>query len=85
MRVLVVDDDDITLEMMVSAILRKRGYEVDTASDGHEAMSILAARAHRIVISDWEMPGMNGPELCKAIRRTDYGCLYLRDPAQRPE
>jgi putative two-component system response regulator len=72
MRLLVVDDDDITLEL-IGAMLRRRGYQVDTAADGKEALSILANGDHRVVISDWEMPEMSGPGLCEAIRAADFG------------
>jgi len=72
MRVLVVDDDDITLELICS-MLKRHGYESDTASDGKEALEILKTRSHRIVVSDWEMPQMSGPELCAAIRTADLG------------
>ena len=72
MRLLVVDDDDITLEL-IGAMLRRRGYQVDTAADGQQALDILAARAHRVVISDWEMPGLSGPVLCERIRSGDFG------------
>ncbi|HZK82036.1 MAG TPA: response regulator, partial [Humisphaera sp.] len=72
MRVLVVDDDEISLEL-IGANLRKRGYDVDTAADGREALEILANRAHRVVISDWEMPNVSGPELCESIRAGDFG------------
>jgi putative two-component system response regulator len=72
MRVLVVDDDEISVEL-ISAQLRRRGYDVDTAADGREALAVLAGGAHRIVVSDWEMPHLSGPELCKSIRAADFG------------
>jgi putative two-component system response regulator len=72
MRILLVEDDEITLEM-TSSMLRRRGYHVDTAVDGRQALQILAGRSHRIVISDWEMPEMGGPQLCSAIRAGDFG------------
>jgi len=72
MRLLVVDDDEITLEM-VSAMLQRRGYLVDTATGGKEALEILAGRCHRIVISDWEMPELSGLQLCESIRAGSFG------------
>lgn len=72
MKVLLADDDDITLEL-VAAMLRRRGYEVDTVSDGRQALDMLANGDHRIVISDWEMPNLSGPQLCEAIRAADFG------------
>jgi putative two-component system response regulator len=72
MRLLIVDDDEISLEM-TTAMLSRRGYQVDTAADARQALDLLAGGLHRVVISDWEMPGMSGPELCEAIRATDFG------------
>ena len=72
MRVLVVDDDDMTLELL-SGILTRCGHHVDTASDGQQALEILRRGFHRMVVSDWEMPELSGPDLCAAIRGGDFG------------
>ena len=77
MKVLVVDDDTITREMLRHA-LETAGYEVHTACDGREALDAINQEGHRLVISDWEMPRMNGLDLCKAIRSGNYdGYIYL--------
>lgn len=72
MRVLVVDDDDLTLEL-TCAMLTRRGHKVDTAANGKEALEILRGGMHHVVISDWEMPELSGPDLCSAIRDGDFG------------
>lgn len=72
MRVLLVDDDEITLEV-IGAALRRRGFEVDVTTSGGDALEVLAGRAHRVVVCDWEMPGLSGPELCAAIRSSNLG------------
>ena len=72
MRILLVDDDDMTLELL-SGILLRCGHEVDTATDGKQALEILRKGRHRLVFSDWEMPELNGPDLCAAIRGGDFG------------
>jgi len=71
MRILIVDDDPTSL-LIMSAILGQWNHEVATASDGLEALAILK-REHDIslVISDWNMPGMDGPELCRSLRTGD--------------
>ena len=71
MKILTVDDDAITLEML-NLSLQEAGYETQSASNGQEAMEILRGGACRIVITDWEMPVMNGLDLCRAIRREDF-------------
>lgn len=67
MQILIVDDDEIALELLYN-ILTQAGHEVEMAHNGHEALEILRNGSCRLVISDWEMPGMNGIELCRQIR-----------------
>ncbi len=67
MQILIVDDDEIAL-MILRDMLTKAGYDVESASDGRQALEFLRKGTCRLVISDWEMPEMNGLELCHAIR-----------------
>ncbi len=77
MKVLVVDDDTITREMLCHA-LNAAGYEVKSACDGTEALDIIRRESYRLVISDLEMPKMNGLDLCKAIRSEEFdGYVYF--------
>jgi len=77
MKILVVDDDHMTCEMLDHA-LTKSGYEVLTAHDGMEALAILDREQCHFVISDWEMPNLNGLELCRAVRNGDFsGYVYI--------
>ncbi len=77
MRILIVDDNKIALTVLRNA-LEQSGYEVVTAADGQQAMAILRSGSCRLVISDWEMPQMDGIELCRAIRSEDLlGYVYL--------
>lgn len=72
MRILIVDDDAMALEMLRHALVRA-GHEVETASNGLEALQILRKGTCRLVISDWTMPEMDGVELCRRIRAADSG------------
>ena len=65
--VLVVDDQPEIRNLMVE-ILKKRGYQVSTASDGHDALSQFALARPDLVITDLTMPGLNGYQLCRLIR-----------------
>jgi putative two-component system response regulator len=67
MNVLVVDDELVS-RRMAAHTLGRAGYEVTTAQDGREALEILARGRHRLVVSDWKMPRMDGVELCRAVR-----------------
>lgn len=72
MQILIVDDDPITLEMLEYAI-RQLGHSVTAARNGHEALEFMRTGEFRMVISDWEMPQMNGIELCRQIRQRYFG------------
>jgi len=75
--VLVVDDDDI-VRAQVSAWLEAAGYAVRTASAGAEALAILETDPCAIVIADWQMPQMDGLELCRELRSRGAGAyLYF--------
>src|SRR5882724_4673265 len=77
MRVLVIDDSE-TDRCLVKAILVEAGYEVETACDATQGMDIIRRGSCRLVISDWEMKGMSGIELCKAIRSEEVlGYVYI--------
>src|SRR5437879_9984477 len=77
MRVLIVDDSDIAIDIL-RGTLTQAGYDVDCATNGREAMEKLRQGACRLVISDWDMPEMDGLELCQAIRAGDLpGYIYV--------
>jgi two-component system response regulator HydG/two-component system response regulator AtoC len=66
-RILLVDDE-VNILRVISASLKKFGFEVDTARTGDEALSKLTHQPHDLVLSDYKMPGMDGEELLKAAR-----------------
>ena len=66
-RVLVADDDPVTLHL-VSETVKRFGYDVVTATDGLEAQRKFAESRFPLVITDWDMPGPDGVELCRQIR-----------------
>ena len=78
MQILIVDDDKIVC-LALKAMLSKNGYEVFTASNGEEGLNMLIEHpACRAVISDWNMPILDGIEFCKAVRELDRpGYIYF--------
>src|ERR1700722_11369391 len=77
MQVLIVDDDEIEL-MVLEEALSSAGYQVVVAHNGREALDLLRKGSCRLVISDWEMPEMNGVELCQSIRADQMrGYVYI--------
>lgn len=78
-RVLVVDDSALQRRIL-SGLLARWGYTVETAGGGAEALEICRRTPPDLVISDWMMPGMDGLEFCRAFRgmeREDYGYFLL--------
>ncbi len=76
MKILIADDDALMLQMLEHT-LRRHGHEVVTATNGRLALEHLHNDPCQLVISDWEMPEMNGPELVKAIRSNTTGASYV--------
>ena len=72
MKALVVDDAP-DIRVFVRALLEKWGYETFEASDGDEALEVTKTAGIRIVVCDWVMPAMSGPEFCRALRETPLG------------
>jgi CheY-like chemotaxis protein len=65
-RILVVEDDQVSRETMTD-VLAHAGYDVVAAADGYEALSIAAHGSPDLVLSDLQMPGIDGVELTKRL------------------
>ena len=76
MRVLIAEDDPVSRKVLEST-LRKWGYDVTVTCDGQEAWDELQADdAPRLVVLDWMMPKMCGPEICRKVRSTPDGKYF---------
>lgn len=62
-------DDNFAIRAVVAAKLRNQGHEVVVASDGEEAWQMLAKGAIDLLVSDWDMPVLDGVSLCRRIRQ----------------
>jgi diguanylate cyclase (GGDEF)-like protein len=68
MRILIAEDNSVSRRML-EATLKKWGYEVVSTQDGNEAWEAIQQEdAPRLVILDWEMPGMDGVQVCQKVR-----------------
>jgi putative two-component system response regulator len=77
MNVLIVDDNEIAIEVL-RGTLTEAGYCVRCAGNGREALEILRDGWCRLVVTDWDMPEMNGLELCRTVRAGDLpGYVYM--------
>ena len=61
-------EDSVTARTLLKSILETAGYEVKTAVDGIDAYTLLRVEDFRLVVSDVDMPRMNGFELTTKIR-----------------
>ena len=70
-RVMVIDDSK-TIRMTAETILKKEGYEVFTATNGFEAMSVITDTRPDIIFVDIMMPRLDGYQTCKLIKNNSY-------------
>ncbi len=91
-KILIVDDEPNSLKVL-SATLKKAGFEVATAMSGEEAVEQFGSDPYSLVLSDYKMPGMDGAELLSRIKAlaptvpvilmTGYGSIELAVEAMR--
>ena len=70
-------DDEVPLRELFATILGEAGWEVDVARSGAEALQLLGGRQYDVVLSDIDMPGMNGLQLLQAVRARDLDLPVL--------
>lgn len=74
MHILVVEDESVQARVL-RTVLEKHGHTVTVAPDGDRAWKMLGERHFPLVVSDWLMPGLDGPALCRRIRARE-GASY---------
>lgn len=68
MKILIVDDFS-TMRRIIKNLLRDLGFtNVDEADDGNSALPMLQTGKYDFLVTDWNMPGMTGIDLLKAVR-----------------
>jgi len=68
-RILLVDDE-VSIQRAVAPLMRSRGYEVDVASTGADALAQVEQRQPDLVVLDLGLPDLEGTEVCRRIRST---------------
>lgn len=88
LRVLVADDDPLA-RFAVCALIRAFGYPVLAAEDGEQAWALMQSEPITLLITDWQMPGLDGPELIRRVRAANLpryvSCLLLTIRDQRTD
>jgi CheY-like chemotaxis protein len=67
MKVLVIEDEPLIRDIY-SEFLELMGHEADLAANGHEGLGCFDPLVHKIVVTDFLMPGLTGLEIAEAIR-----------------
>ena len=80
-KILVVDDDRKIVEL-VRLYLEKDGYRVLVAYDGQQALQIARQRRPELILLDLMLPGMDGLDVCRALRREGLGGVLVK--ARKP-
>src|SRR4030067_1115063 len=70
MNSILVVDDEAGMRAAVQEALQRKGYIVDLAADGREAIRKITASKYRMVISDMQMPGLGGMDVLKEVKKT---------------
>ena len=74
--ILLAEDDPVT-RMLMTRFLKNAGYEVDAVANGSEALDKMTKRYYPMLVTDWEMPEMDGIALCNAVRNMQLdGYVY---------
>jgi diguanylate cyclase (GGDEF)-like protein len=73
LRILIVEDDQIIRTLLQTWLKVEVGHSLMSAADGAEALALAQTFMPQIIITDWRMPVMNGLELCRALRQSDWG------------
>jgi len=76
LRILVVDDDAGTAETL-GDILEAKGYEVEIASGGLQALALVQERQHDVIFLDIKMPQMNGVEVLRRVKLMRPGTVVI--------
>jgi two-component system cell cycle response regulator len=76
-RLLIAEDAPVERELLQS-FLQQSGYVVECAADGVEALDKIRSEPFHILLTDWEMPRMNGADLCRRVRAAELpGYVYI--------
>lgn len=75
-RILIVDDEE-TIRLALRKFLRSRGYEVEVAGSGDQAMQILDRESFSLMLCDVRMPGMTGVQVVPEARKKDQDLAII--------
>lgn len=69
-RILVVEDE-ASFRSLIERVLKRGGFEATVAEDGQQATELLGTQAFDLVVTDWNMPRMDGSQLVRWLRKSE--------------
>ncbi len=76
MRILIAEDDPVSRRVL-QVVLERMGHECDVAENGDAAWARIKRAAPDVLITDWMMPGTDGPALCRKLRAAHGEDCYV--------
>lgn len=73
---ILIADDDASSRLLLKAVATKLGHDCLVAEDGSSAWELLSSEPIDVLLTDWMMPGVEGPELCRRVR-DELGSNYV--------
>jgi two-component system KDP operon response regulator KdpE len=67
--VILLVDDDVSIQRAVAPLLRSRGYHVDVVGTGHDAVRAVADNSPDLIVLDLGLPDLEGAEVCRQMRQ----------------
>lgn len=74
---IVAADDSPLYRKLLHDTLARQKFSVFMAKDGREALALVADQRPAVLVTDWEMPDMTGPELCAQVRRDNNSFIHI--------
>lgn len=88
MRLLLVEDD-VDIQVVARRALKRAGFTVSVAGNGAEALAAAQAEKPDVILLDWMMPDMDGPEVCRQLKAdpamSDVPVIFLTARSQQAE
>lgn len=74
---ILVVDDELSLRTILFKMLKEAGFSVETAEDGYSAFKKFLCHKYKLIVTDMNMPKMNGLETIKAVKKVDKDQLII--------
>jgi sigma-B regulation protein RsbU (phosphoserine phosphatase) len=76
MKIIAIEDQPVA-SMLLMSTLRMLGHEAELVNDGGTAWDRIVQGGYRVVVSDWRMPGVDGLDLCRMVRKRGGDYVYF--------